>query len=147
MKKPDRALHEIARRAMKAHAPGAAASAAAAADALQLSCGDLYRILETAMGPGGLNALLGRAIQLTARDYPWLSEVKPGATSDCALQGLADSAEGLEANEASEGYAALLATVMWLLMSFIGEDLTLRFVRHAWPKLSFSKLSEDSANE
>ncbi|HEX8619408.1 MAG TPA: hypothetical protein VF911_17640 [Thermoanaerobaculia bacterium] len=147
MKKPDRALHEIARRAMKVHAHGTPATPSAAAEAMQLSCGDLYRILETAMGPGGLNALLSRAIQLTAREYPWLAQVKPGATSDCALQGLPDSAEDFEASEAAEGYAALLATIMWLLMSFIGEDLTLRFVRHAWPKLSFSKLSEDSANE
>jgi hypothetical protein len=144
MNKPDRTLREIARRVMKTRLPGTAATSAAAADAMQRSCGELYRILETALGPHGLQALVDRAIQITAREYPWLSTVRSGAAADCPLSGLTEAGETMDVAEAMEGYAALLASIIWLLMTFIGEDLTLRFVRHAWPNVSFSKLSEDS---
>lgn len=144
MKKPDAGLHEIARRVMKTRLQVAPATAATAADAMQRSCGDLYRILETAVGPQGLQALVDRAIQITAREYPWIASVRTGSAADCPLSGLAESAERLSAAEAFEGYAALLAGIIWLLMTFIGEELTLRFVRHAWPNVSLSKLSEGS---
>jgi hypothetical protein len=147
MKKPDRALHEIARRVMAAQATASPATPAAAAEAMQLCCGDLYRILETAMGPAGLQALITRAIQITARDYPWLATVTAGTASDCSLSGLTEAAARLKVEDANEGYAALLATIIWLLITFIGEDLTLRFVRHAWPKVSVARLSEGTKNE
>jgi hypothetical protein len=142
MTNKDRALREIARRVMKTRLSVAPATTSAAAEAMQLSCGELYRILETAMGPEGLRALVGRAIQITARDYPWLATVQTGTSSDCPLSGLAEAAGRMDVADAMEGYAALLASMIWLLMSFIGEDLTLRFVRVAWPNVSLSKLSE-----
>jgi hypothetical protein len=144
MRKPDRALHEVAQRVMNAQAAAAPATAAAAAEALQTSCGALYRILETAMGAAGLHALLERSIQITARDYPWIAAVKPGIASDCALAGLTEAAGQRNVDEVTEAYTALLAAIIWLLIRLIGDDLTLRFVRHAWPKVSFSKLSEGS---
>jgi hypothetical protein len=147
MKKPDRVLRELARRVVKTRlsASPSPRTTAAVADAMQLSCGELYRILETAMGPEGLQALVGRAIQITAREYPWLLSVQTGNSADCPLSGLAEAVGRLDVAEAIEGYAALLASIVWLLMTFIGEDLTLRFVRHAWPDVSFSRLSEDSS--
>jgi hypothetical protein len=147
MKKPDRALHEIARRVMKAQKVTTPAGAEAAGEALQTSCGALYAILETAMGAAGLHALLDRAIQITARDYPWLASVKPGTAAECALSGLAEAAGQRALDEVSEAYTALLAAIIWLLMTLIGEDLTLRFVRHAWPNVSFSRLSEGSKDD
>ncbi|MEA2492026.1 MAG: hypothetical protein QOH21_3818 [Acidobacteriota bacterium] len=145
-KNTNQKLHEIARRVMRAQT-AAPATAAGAADAMQVSCGALYRVLETALGPAGLQALIGRAIQITAREYPWLSTVQAGTTADCALSGLSDAAGELGVEDATEGCAALLAAMIGLLITFIGEDLTLRFVRQAWPDLSFSKLSEGKANE
>jgi hypothetical protein len=143
MKKPDPALQELARRVMKARLSGSPASGTAVAEAMQGSCGELYRVLETAMGIGGLQALIDRAIQITSRDYPWMADVDAG-TADCAMSGLTEAAAHLDARTALQGSAALLANILALLISFIGEDLTLRFVRHAWPKVSFSKLSEGS---
>jgi hypothetical protein len=144
MRKPDRSLQELARRAIKTRLAGPATSAAAA-QAMQGSCGELYRVLETVMGPAGLQALIGRAIQLTARDHPWLTRVTPGTAVDCALSGLTEAAGPLEAGDATEGCAALLASILWLLITFIGEDLTLRFVRHAWPDAPLSNLREGSS--
>lgn len=144
MNKPDTGLRDIARRVMRAQAGHAPESAKAAADALQRSCGALYRILETAMGAAGLHALIARAIQITAREYPWLASVTPGTAADCSLSGLSEAAGERHLQEVIDAYAALLATLIWLLITLIGEDLTLRFVRHAWPKVSFNTLSESS---
>lgn len=144
MNKPDRILREIARRVMMTRLPVAPPTAAAAADAMLRSCGELYRVLETAMGPHGLQALLDRAVQITSREYPWLAAVRSGTAADCPLSGLAEAAEHQSLAEATEGSAALLATIVSLLVTFIGEDLTLRFVRHAWPNVSLHKLSEGS---
>jgi hypothetical protein len=146
MKKPDRQLLEIARHVMAAQA-GTPSTSAGAVEAMQLCCGELYRILETAMGPAGLQALITRAIQIAARDYPWLVTVTAGPAADCSLSGLTEAAARLKVEDANEGYAALLATIIWLLITFIGEDLTLRFVRHAWPKVSFTRLSEGPKHE
>jgi hypothetical protein len=141
MKTADHILHDIARRAMKGDRTSGAATAADAAEAMQRACEALYRILDTTMGPAGLQALIGRAIQITARDYPWLGMVQPGKTADCALEGLIEAAAGLNAEDAATGYAALLANIVWLLVSFIGEELTLRFVRKAWPSLALTELT------
>ncbi|MFL6247320.1 MAG: hypothetical protein ACJ74H_14915 [Thermoanaerobaculia bacterium] len=147
MSKPDRMLREIARRVLKMQLAAGSSGKTAYAEAMQRSCGELYRILETAMGPLGLQALIDRAIQIAAREYPWLTSVKTGAAADCPLSGLAEAAERLNVADATEGYAFLLASMIWLLMTFIGEDLTLRFVRTAWPAVSFSKLSEGPRND
>ena len=142
MDKPDRALQELARHVIRTGAEASPATTTAAADAMQGSCGELYRILEAAMGPAGLQALLGRAVQIASRDHPWLGAVKTGTAADCPLSGLSEAAARLDVDEAMNGYAALLATIVWLLITFIGHDLTLRFVRTAWPNVSLRKLSE-----
>lgn len=144
MTKTDRTLREIARRVLSAHAASRGRTAAASPEAMEQACGALYRILETAMGPAGLDALVGRAIQLASREYPWLATVKPGPAAECPLSGLAEAVDGIGTEEAAEAYAALLANIVTLLVTFIGEDLTLRFERHAWPNVSFSRLSEGS---
>ena len=112
MNKPDRILREIGRRVMKTRLPGTPATSAAAAEAMQRSCGELYRILETAMGPHGLQALVDRAIQITVREYPWLATVRSGTAADCPLSGLAEAVEDLDVADAAEGYAALLASIL-----------------------------------
>lgn len=141
MNKPDPTLHEIARRAIAARLPPGSKSSSAAAEAMQRACGDLHRILETAIGPAGLQALIDRAIQIAAREHVWLAGVKSGTSADCAVAGLGDAAEDVDFEAAAEGYAALLGAIVWLLIILIGEDLTLRFVRHAWPNVSFSRPS------
>ena len=111
------------------------------------ACGALYRVLETSMGSTGLQALIGRAIQVTSREYPWLGSVQTGIVADCPVTGLNEAAERLDVEDATAGYAALLASIVGLLITFIGEELTLRFVRSAWPTLALSKLSGGSTNE
>ena len=54
--------------------------------------------------------------------------------ADGSLEGF----EGIEASEAGAGQAGagLVAQLLELLMTFIGEPLTLRLVRDSWPDAS-----------
>jgi hypothetical protein len=143
VKKADTRLIEIARRAMTT----GGGPSTTAAEAMLHACGSLYRVLDTSMGSAGLHALMDRAIQVTAREYPWLASVRTGMAADCPVTGLSEAAERVGIEDATAGYAALLASLLGLLITFIGEELTLRFVRSAWPALALSKLSGGSTNE
>ncbi len=44
--------------------------------------------------------------------------------------------DGTPADTAVEGVVALLAQLLTLLLSFIGEDLTLRLLGAVWPELA-----------
>jgi hypothetical protein len=78
-------------------------------------------------GADGFSALLRRALVLAGAEAPALKQVKLGP--DCHMTGL----EGVDTDAAISLAAHLLA----LLVTFIGEPLTLRLVREAWrdPKL------------
>ena len=90
------------------------------------------------MGNGGFRALLSRALALASAEVPWLSAVH--VDGDGALDGLAELEAQVDPGEIAEGRVVLLAQLLGLLVAFIGEDLTLRLTREAWPKLSFNDL-------
>ena len=87
-------------------------------------------------GPDGFTALLRRALALASAEEPTLK----GATvsADGRLEGweqlatLPESVAGLAA-------VAITAHLLGLMVTFIGEPLTLRLVRQAWPKLSLGE--------
>jgi hypothetical protein len=85
------------------------------------------------MGSLGFRALLSRALVLANAEIPWLRAVHVKA--DGSLEGLGELEAGLGREEFLEGCVVLLAEFLGLLVTFIGEDLTLRLVREAWPKL------------
>ena len=89
--------------------------------------------LATFMGRTGFHTLLARSLALSAAEVPWLSKVR--VEEDGSLGGL----EGLQAelgpDEFFEGGVVLLAQLLGLLVSFIGERLTLRLVLEVWPKV------------
>jgi hypothetical protein len=49
---------------------------------------------------------------------------------------LGESADGTESSQVAEGFEVVLATLVTLLASFIGEDLTARVLREVWPELA-----------
>jgi hypothetical protein len=108
-------------------------------------CEQLRPQLVTLMGVGGFRALLLRALALASAEVPWLSAVKVKA--DGALEGL----EGLPAkpdlDAMLEGKVALLTQLLGLLVAFIGENLTLRLVREAWPKATLYDLESDNEDQ
>ena len=83
-------------------------------------------------GPEGFISLLRRALALARAEVPSLQNVKIGA--DGRLEGfeevVADRGAGGAGDEAA---VAITAHLLGLLVIFIGEPLTLRLERAAWP--------------
>ena len=81
----------------------------------------------------GSHALLARALYLARAEFPFLAGVRAGTVPDTCLDGLRESLQGVEPAQAGDGLVAVLTNMIGLLVTFIGEDLTLRLVRDVWP--------------
>jgi hypothetical protein len=92
--------------------------------------------LATLMGNVGFRALLSRALALANAEVPWLRAVRVKA--DGSFEELDELGAQVDPDEIFEGRVVLLAELLGLLVTFIGEDLTLRLVREVWPKLSLN---------
>ena len=90
------------------------------------------------MGKVGFRELLSRALALANAEVPWLRAVHVKA--DGSFEGLDELGAQVDPDEFSEGRVVLLAQLLGLLVTFIGEELTLRLVREVWPKLSPNNL-------
>ncbi len=123
-------LHEVGGRAE----PTAMAEGAARADAR------LRGRLTGLIGLTGYTILVARAVRLARAEVPTLEgvAVDTGETgSDGSLHGVHDFARASgDAAAAEAGLSAILAHVIGLLITFIGEDLALRLIREAWPELA-----------
>jgi hypothetical protein len=88
----------------------------------------LRRPLVTLAGLAGFRSLLARALTLAKTQTPGLegAQIEP----DGSLTGLGDNEVQIE-----EPGAILVAQLLGLLVTFIGEHLMLTLVRDAWPDL------------
>jgi hypothetical protein len=87
-------------------------------------------------GADGFKALLRRALALARAEVPALDGITEKA--DGSMEGL----EELEAdarNVGSDAAVAITAHLLWLLVTLIGEPITARLVREAWPDASWDK--------
>jgi hypothetical protein len=79
----------------------------------------------------GFASLLRRALLLASADVPSLKSVK--VASDGRLEGYEQLVADKGTGAAGDGAAvAITAHLLWLLVTFIGEPLTLTLVREAW---------------
>ena len=88
-------------------------------------CEKLRRPLVNLTGSAGYSSLLARALTLAKQDSPALSAVQ--VNPDGTLTGL----EG----DAAHASPALIGHLLSLLITFIGETLTLRLLHEVWPDL------------
>jgi len=88
-------------------------------------CDKLRRPLTTLAGAAGFRSLLARALTLAKQESPALGawEVKADG-----------SLEGLNEEESPSG-AVLIAHLIGLMITFIGESLTLRLLHDVWKDL------------
>jgi hypothetical protein len=108
-------------------------------DAFNFSvCEKLRPQLATLMGNGGYRAVISRALALAGAEVPWLRALH--VKSDGALEGLGKLPAQLNPDILSQGRVALLAQLLGLMVTFIGENLTLRLVREIWPKAPLNDL-------
>ena len=113
--------------------------------ALFLVCEKLRPHLSTLMGSAGFRALLTRALVLALPEMPWLQAAHVKA--DGALGGLDELEAQIGAKEFAGGSVELLAQLFGLLTAFIGENLTLRLLREAWPNVSFNDGNGDKGDK
>jgi len=75
-------------------------------------------------------------VRLARAEVPTLEGVTVDTEAEGGLRGLRAFALASDAGAAEAGLTALLAHVIGLLSTFIGEDLALRLVRETWPELA-----------
>ena len=92
-----------------------------------------FRVCETLRGPvsalmgnDGFRALLARALALARAEAPCLSAVQVAA--DGSLQGLDELGRQMDKDQVREGGVVLIARLLGLLLTFIGEAMTSRLV-------------------
>jgi hypothetical protein len=84
------------------------------------------------VGIVGFQALLARALALSRREIYWLDDVE--ILPDGAIEGFATAAQQQSPDQVTAGSVSLLGQLLGLLVTFIGEDLTLRLVADVWPE-------------
>jgi hypothetical protein len=132
------AARVLARRVLR-HEAGGRAEPAALAEAAERADARLRGRLASLIGPTGYTALVARAVYLAQAEVPALERVTVDALATEAEGGLHGVREFAwatgDAGAAEAGLSAILAHVIGLLVTFIGEDLALRLIRDAWPEL------------
>jgi hypothetical protein len=94
--------------------------------------------LESMVGPNGADAMVYRAIFLTRRELGLVSE---GREQRRRLRESLTEQDGPKGALFTE---KVMAHLLWLVMEFIGEDLTLSFVRQTWPDIQLSSAGDDA---
>jgi hypothetical protein len=99
-------------------------------------------------GIAGFQSLASRALAMARTEAPSLSAVRVSA--DGALQGLGEiehqfDIDKVRAGEfpAGEGGIILIARLLGLLLTFLGEPITIRLLRNAWPGAPFDDYSSE----
>ena len=98
-------------------------------------CERLRQPLATLAGVAGFRSLLSRALTLARAEAPSLSAVQVAADGSLKVQDEFASQSSKE--QARDGGAILIAQLIGLLLTFIGEGLTWRLVQDVWPEAAF----------
>ncbi len=98
-------------------------------------CGKLRESLSALTGAVGYRTLLMRAFALATVEVPWLAELKVGPGGSVLIPD--PLPRETEESVAAQGGEALVAHVLELLATFIGEALTRRLVQQIWPRTAF----------
>lgn len=92
-------------------------------------CDRLRVPLARLAGAAGFRSLLSRAVALAKSEVDSLNPVQ--VREDGSLEGFAGDSPG--AGPGGDGGAAIVAHLLGLMVTFIGESLTRQLVRDAWP--------------
>ena len=131
------AARVLARRVLL-HEAGGRTEPAVLAEAAERIDARLKGRLGGLIGLTGYTILAARAVRLARAEVPALEGVVVDTGAEGGLRGVrafALSSAG-NAGAAEVGLSALLAHVIGLLSTFIGEDLAVRLVRDTWPELA-----------
>jgi hypothetical protein len=138
-------LRQAIQRALTREA-GTDADAKALAAAARRVYDTLAGQLALLIGDGGVKALTARSLHLVKRDFPWLAETQEADPLEGPFAQLGVSLARQEPAVATEAAIAILATLGGLLESLIGEALTMRVLRAAWPGAFAGETQQEARN-
>ncbi len=95
------------------------------------ACEKLRVPLARLAGVAGFRSLMARALTLATAQVPCLDSVQ--VRSDGTLEGFDAAGRQRGTAPCGEAGVVVVAQLLGLLVAFIGEPLTLRLVRDAWP--------------
>ena len=130
------AIQDLARRILAIESARAKAADTQVDEAVR-ACAKLQVTLSKFTGPAGFLSLLSRALVLAKADVPSLKVVQ--VRPDGSLAGFDEIKHDQESDALERGRLILLAHLLGLLATFIGESLTLRLARDAWPDAFIDK--------
>jgi hypothetical protein len=119
----------------------------AAPEATERVFGKLSKRLVRLITDVGADALVARAVHLSLTAFPFLGGAQIRRSDDSLIISLRETADRTESSQVAEGFEAVLATLVALLVSFIGEDLTARILREVWPELVMPQAVSPSQND
>jgi hypothetical protein len=122
---------EAIRRRLAAAAGGCADAGAVAAAASGV-WRQVTECLAPMIGARGVDALLGRSLQLTAPAFPWLARVLDQEDGRELLANVQARLAARDPNAAAEASLALLVAFTELLATLIGASLTDRLLDPVW---------------
>ena len=125
-------LRQLALRVLAQRA-GASADVEAVAAAAHAAYDDLTRVSAPLIGQIGVDALTGRAVHLAQREYPWLAQARETMPANAPFAQVMFCLAQQDRVVATEAAGAVFASFTGLLVTFIGEPLTTRLLRKAWP--------------
>jgi hypothetical protein len=123
---------------------GVDVDAGAVAAAARRTCEHLARQLAPLVGEGGVAAIYTRSLHLVQRQFPGLAPGRESAQRDGPFVRVEQFLAHQQPAVASAAAVALFTTVGELLASFIGEPLTMRLLREAWPVEFASDTTEET---
>jgi hypothetical protein len=124
-------MRQEAFRRLLAQEVGSSKDAPAIALAARRLCERFAQQLTPIIGYAGVSAICLRTLHLVRRQFPSLALIP--APNDGPFARVQESLQALEPGVASDAAIAVLTTASNLLDSFIGEGLTTRLLRGAWP--------------
>jgi hypothetical protein len=95
----------------------------------------LSRPFNTLVGAAGFRSLLSRALALGNTEIAFLKAIQ--VNEDGSLEGFDRVKAQFSNAELAKGEVIFIAHLLGLLVTFIGEDLTLVLIQEAWPKATF----------
>jgi hypothetical protein len=95
------------------------------------ACEKLRVPLARLAGVAGFRSLMARTLALATAEVPWLNSVQVQA--DGSLEGFDSARRQQDAVPGAEAEVVVVAQLLGLLATLIGEPLTLLLVRDVWP--------------
>jgi hypothetical protein len=133
MDSPSPSIRDLARRLLAVEAASQSANNSRIHEAVRV-CEKLRVCLIRFAGADGFTALLRRALARARAEVPSLHDITEKA--DGSIEGLKELATDAP-NAGIDAAVAITAHLLGLLVTLIGEPLTVRLVREAWPDTSW----------